>query len=108
MTDSGQPPKSPPQQPDPLWPPPPEEPDPKQTPAGGPTSSSPSSFDVAATMRPLPTRLDQREADPAATGVCDHARRAPGARLRASPRDRPPGHEAGERADLGRRQRQSR
>src|SRR6266702_1934006 len=54
MTDSGQPPKSPPQQPDPLWPPPPEEPDPKQTPAGGPTSSSPSSFDVAATMRLIP------------------------------------------------------
>src|SRR6266700_4637632 len=54
MTDSGEPPKSPPQQPDPLWPPPPEEPDPKQTPAGGPTSSSPSSFDVAATMRLIP------------------------------------------------------
>ena len=54
MTDSGQPPKSPSQQPDPFWPPPPEEPDPEEAAAGHPQPSSPSSFDVAATMRLIP------------------------------------------------------
>ena len=54
MTDSGQPPKSPPQQPDPFWPPPPEEPDPEQAAARDPQPSSPSAFDVAATMRLIP------------------------------------------------------
>ena len=54
MTDSGQPPKSPPQQPDPFWPPPPEEPNPEQAAARDPQPSSPSAFDVAATMRLIP------------------------------------------------------